>query len=258
MSSELTASFEAYVSDYDLQNVKIKLKYLHTKRVAEHCARIARSLRLPEEDIMLSWEVGMLHDIGRFEQLRRFNTFQDSKSIDHAEFGADLLFGEGLITKFEPDSSKYKIMEKAIRCHSRYRLPENLNERELLFCQIIRDADKVDIFRVNYETGMASIYDVTPEALAKSPVTPEVFAAFQEEHAVLRSLKKTPIDHLVGHLSLIFELVYPESMKITEEQGYYEKLLAFESKNPETRKVLHFAGEKYLELRQKYAGICLT
>ena len=42
----------------------------------------------------------MLHDIGRFEQIRRFGTFNDVQSVDHAEFGADLLFKEGLIRKF--------------------------------------------------------------------------------------------------------------------------------------------------------------
>ena len=42
----------------------------------------------------------MLHDIGRFEQIRRFGTFNDAQSVDHAEFGADLLFKECLIRKF--------------------------------------------------------------------------------------------------------------------------------------------------------------
>ena len=36
----------------------------------------------------------MLHDIGRFEQIKRYGTFNDSKSVDHGEFGADLLFKE--------------------------------------------------------------------------------------------------------------------------------------------------------------------
>ncbi|MDO4324082.1 MAG: HD domain-containing protein [Lachnospiraceae bacterium] len=253
MKQELTAAFKKYVSAYDLQDVKIQLKYIHTGRVAANCERIARSLDLSSEDIFLSWEIGMLHDIGRFEQLRRYNTFIDAQSIDHASFGADLLFQDGLILQFESDSSKYGIIETAIRCHSLYRLPEDLNEREIMFCQIIRDADKVDIFRANYETGMAAIYNVTEEELAKSDVTLEVYEAFCEEHAVLRSLKKTPIDHLIGHISLMFELVYPESRNLAAEQGYLEKLVGFPSENPDTQKVLQAAGQKYDEFARDAA-----
>ena len=149
----LKEAFEAYVSNYDLSDPNILLKYIHTSKVAENCETIAVFLGLNQEDIDLAWEIGMLHDIGRFEQLRRFHTFFDAQSIDHAQFGADLLFVDGLMKMFDEDDSRYAMIEKAIRCHNRYRLPEDLTERELLFCQIIRDADKVDIFRANYEAG---------------------------------------------------------------------------------------------------------
>lgn len=238
IKSEFCAAFDAYTSKYDLTDAKILLKYIHTGRVAENCERIAASLGLSDADLELAWEMGMLHDIGRFEQLRRYGTFMDADSIDHAEFGADLLFREGLIDCFETDASRYDLLEKTIRCHSRYRLPENLNERERLFGNIIRDADKADIFRANYETGMEQIYNVTAEDLKNSSITPEVFDAFMEGHAVLRKLKKAPIDHLVGHLSLSFELVYEETRKIVKEQGYLKKLAEYASANPETLRML--------------------
>lgn len=242
------AAFDRYTSNYDLSDPKILLKYIHTGKVAENGERIARSLELPQEDAELAWEIGMLHDIGRFEQLRRYGTFMDSESIDHAEFGADLLFKEKLIEQFENDSSKYDLIETAIRYHSRYRLPEGLSERERMFCDIIRDADKADIFRANFETGMEDIYNVTTEELKNSPVTPEVFEAFMEGHAVLRSLKKHPIDHLVGHLSLSFELVYQESRKIVKEQGFLKKLAEFESDNAGT-------AELFVKMREQLEQI---
>ena len=69
---------------------------------------------------------------------------------------------------------------------------------------------------------------------AKSPVTPAVVNAFYEHHAVLRSLKQHPADHAVGHASLVFELVYPESLRAVREQGYIFQLLDFATDNPET------------------------
>lgn len=234
--SKITDIFDHYASGYDLKDPKLLLKYIHTGKVAENCDRIAGSLMLTEEDRDIAWVIGMLHDIGRFEQLRRYHTFMDSASIDHAAFGADLLFRERLIETFGLEQKHYVLIEKAVRYHSLYRLPESLTERELLFCQIIRDADKADIFRANYETGMEAIYNVTEEELKMSPITPEVLEAFMEGHAVLRSLKRAPLDHLVGHLALSFELIYPESRRIVQEQGYLRKLAEFQSENPDTIK----------------------
>ena len=73
--------------------------------------------------------------------------------------------------------------------------------------------------------------------------------SFDEEHAVLRSLKKTAVDNVVGHISLVYELVYPESCRIVKQQGYLDRLMNFESRNPHTRKQFEHIREhmeKYL------------
>ena len=235
---KIICAFENYVSNYNLNDPNIYLKYKHTGKVAENCERIAKSLNLSEQDIDLAWEIGMLHDIGRFEQLRRFDTFIDTESIDHAEFGGDLLFKEGLIQQFDDEKENYELLEKAIRLHSLYRLPDDLSERELLFCQVIRDADKIDIYRANYETGLHVIYHVTKEELLNSEITPEVYQVFCEERAIPRNIRKTIADNLVGHIALTFELVYPESKKMAIEQGYLQKLLETKFINPETTELM--------------------
>ncbi|MBR1572464.1 MAG: HD domain-containing protein [Lachnospiraceae bacterium] len=234
--------FARYTNEYDATNPKIKLKIDHTYRVASLCERIAKSINLSAEDVDLAWCSGMLHDIGRFEQLRRFNTFVDSKSIDHARFGIELLFGpDRLIDSFFDDTENeefFHLLYTAIYYHSDYRLPEELTEREVMFANILRDADKVDIFRVNIDTPLEDIYNVTTEELMNSQVSPEVMEAFREEHAILRELKHTAIDNVVGHMALFFELVYPYSLEATRTQGYYDKLLGFVSENDSTNKQL--------------------
>ena len=185
----------------------------------------------------LAWLSGMLHDIGRFEQIRRYNTFVDSQSIDHAQLSADLLFSEGLLQLLPVTLTKEQenILEVAIRSHSAYRLEPDLTEEEYTYCDILRDADKVDIFRVNCDTPKEDIYNVTTEELLTSPVSSGVKKCFDNRIAVIRSLRKYPADYIVGHICLYYELVYPLSRKIAREQGYLNKLLNFPSENPETR-----------------------
>ena len=84
---------------------------------------------------------------------------------------------------------------------------------------------------------MEDIYNTTTEELRNATVTPEVLQAFYEHHAVLRSLKKTPVDHVVGHISLFYELVYPIRKRIALEQGYLGRLTEFVSDNPDTQQV---------------------
>ena len=149
--NKVLAAFESYAKEYNLEDVKIRLKYDHTFRVAENAERIAGSLSLSPEDTDLAWLLGILHDIGRFEQLRRFGTFQDRVSVNHAALSADILFHEGLIERFREDRSEDALIEKAVRLHNVFRLPV-LTWREYTFCAILRDADKADILRVRTST----------------------------------------------------------------------------------------------------------
>lgn len=251
-------AFAEYVRNYDPSDEKIKLKIDHTYRVAGLCQRIAESLGLSEPDVDIAWLLGMLHDIGRFEQIRRFGTFNDVQSVDHAEFGADLLFKEGLIRKFaegyyeecelarsgneeaeqiiknnEHHNKDTGLLEMAIRQHNKYRVKEDLTERQRMFCDILRDADKVDIFKVNADIPMEIIYDVTTEELNNGIITKEVLESFYKKETVLKSVRRSAVDHIVGHISLLFELVYKESYRQAKEQGYVYKLLDFKSDVPE-------------------------
>ena len=117
-----------------------------------------------------------------------------------------------------------------------------MDDRTRMFCQILRDADKIDILRVNVETPMEQIYNVSTEALRQSPVSPAVLDAFYEHHCVLRTLNRYPADNAVGHASFVFELCYHESLRAVAEQGWLWKLLDFKTENPDTAKA--FAGMK--------------
>ena len=72
------------------------------------------------------------------------------------------------------------------------------------------------------------------EQLRADGVSEAVKDCFRNRTAVLREKRETSIDKIVGHICLMFELVYPVSRKIAREQGYVDRLLAFRSDNPDT------------------------
>ena len=162
-------AFREYVAHYNAEDEKVRLKIEHTYRVADLCGEIAGWLMLPKEDIDLAWLIGILHDIGRFEQLRRYGTFHDAQSIDHAACGAEILFAEGKIRDFVRDDSQDSLLKTAVASHNAYRIPEGLPARTEQFCHIIRDADKIDI--------LYTPSPVTPSIPTSSPESPAAAAS---------------------------------------------------------------------------------
>ena len=222
--------FLAYTIKYDANNSMIRHKIVHTLRVADNCERIAKSLDMDSASVELAWFLGLLHDIGRFEQVRRYGTFVDSVSVDHAEFGADLLFKEGLIKDFPVEkltAEELCLIETAIRLHNKLNLPQELDERTRYFCNLIRDADKTDIFRVisqlPFEERIGTSKGLFTEADEASDA---VMECVREHRCVPRQLRKTRFEGHISHCCMAFELVYPESIRITIEQGFLDRLLS--------------------------------
>lgn len=210
-------TFKEYVDNYDWNNEKIRLKYYHTLEVANISYEIANRMGLSDEDKDLAKLIGYLHDIGRFEQVATTNSFKD-KTMDHADYGVKLLFDEGLITNFI-DTNKYdEIIRKAVRNHNKYQILDEVNEKEKLFANIIRDADKIDIFRVRV------LYD--KDEIIASP-SKEVLDCFDKEQSVLLKDVKNKSDSTLCILAFIFDFNYKESLQLLKEKGYYEKLLDY-------------------------------
>lgn len=241
------SEFAAYISDFDANDGKIKLKIDHTYRVAAICDRIAKSIGLTDADLDIAWLLGMLHDIGRFKQVREYGTFNDAVSIDHALASVQVLFDEGYIRNYMETDIYDDIIYTAIRQHNAFRLPENLSSRMQMFCDLIRDADKVDIFRVNTDIPLTTIYGKAAENAPYEAISEGVIEDYSKRHCVLRAKKCNSIDHVAGHASLAFELVYPKSLEIACKQGYLKKLLLYPTQNETAKKQFQWMRDSMQE-----------
>lgn len=242
--SRVKKVFADYVNDYDLNIGQNALKVKHTYKVADISEQIAEKQGLSPLDVDLAWLIGILHDIARFEQNKRYGTFNDLASVDHANLGVEILFDEGKIRDFIDETDYDYIIEKAIRFHNKYRVDNSLDERTKMFCNIIRDADKLDIFRVNLESSKEDVYEVKEEDFKNSEFSEAVFESFFNEKVVFKQLKKNAVDGLACHLSLVYELIYPASVEIAVSQGYVEKMMNFKSENEKANEQLKQMSEK--------------
>ena len=215
-------TFNTYVSKYNTEDEKIKLKIEHIQRVAKNANDIAENLNLSKEDIDLAWLIGLLHDIGRFEQVRLYHTFNDGKSVNHAEIGVKILFEDGLIREFIEDEQYDEIIKKAILNHNKLQIDKELTEREMMHSKIIRDADKVDIYYSLTIYSKEAVWE--SKDLSNDTISDEIYREFKEDRKINYKNRKTAADTLVSHFAYVFDFNYKYSLQIIYINNYIEKI----------------------------------
>ena len=244
-----------YITRYNPENPRIALKIAHIYRTSEKAKWLAEKLKLNQEDILLAELIGLLHDIGRFEQIKQYNTFFDKDSINHGEYGVKILFDDGLIR----DSDYDEIIKKAIMNHNRNRSKDINNSRELTHCKIIRDADKLDIYYVLLNDSIEAAYPL--DRYPKEPISKEIKNEFISNHQIDYGNVKTCVDLLIGQIAYLFDINYLYSLEKIKEANYINEIIKrFHPEKEETIKDLALLNEvanQYVEEKIKEGAICL-
>ena len=223
--SHARQQFESYLDQYDRTDDKVRLKIIHTYGVMECSRRICERMHLSEEDTILAQLIGLLHDIGRFEQLKKYNSFVPD-TMDHAAFGVQILFEEGRIRDYVAETDWDSIIRTAIARHSDFKLEGVTDERELLHARLIRDADKLDNCRVKLEDSIETILGVSAEEVGSSAITPEVMAQFMNHQSIYSPTRKTKMDYWLSYLAYYYDINYEETLEIIQEHHYVERQIA--------------------------------
>lgn len=243
--------FNSYVKrfygDDPVINQNIELKEKHTLNVANHAVSIAKSLNLTEEEINTAEIIGLFHDIGRFEQFRTYKTFRDYLSVNHAALGVKILKEYDVLKNL--DTNRKNLILKAIIFHNKKELPNDLSVEDSLFCKLIRDADKLDIFRIITEYEEERRNNPNP-ALDNLPFTPgynkELLQAIRENKKINNNSLKNYNDKKLYELNWITDLNYAFSVNYIKEKNILKILTDCLPKNKEIDEISKYL-EEYIE-----------
>lgn len=216
--------FHNYISVYDINNPKINLKVTHTFRVMKSCRILAEALELSPEKQDLAVLIGLLHDIGRFEQLRLTNSFDDS-IIPHAKCSISVLFEQNRIRDFISSDQYDSIIYESIKNHGVFLVDESLTGDALLYTKLIRDADKLDNFHTKLIESMETMLNVDMETLAKEDVSDYALHTFLKCQPLENSKRITHMDMWVSYIGYIFDLNFPASFAYVKEHDYVRRLV---------------------------------
>lgn len=250
-------TFSEFLRQYDSREPGFQLKASHTFHVTENAGTIASLLNCSEEDTELAELIGLLHDIGRFEELRVTHEL-NNLSFDHAAYGVKMLFEDGLIRQYLSDDRYDEIIRKAILYHSRKELPEGLSERELLHAAMIRDADKLDNFRVKIEEPAENLFPGRVNSLRdmeEGTISDQIYTDLTAGKTADIHDRVTPLDYYACIFGFAFDLNFSCTKRIVREKEYIERMAGrFVYRKEETarrmeeitRCVLRHLGEEQL------------
>lgn len=227
---ELETWFASYVQKFKSGNPNwrpnIILKEEHTRRVCREILGIGRKIGLSDKDLRLAKVIALLHDIGRFEQFARYQTFVDLNSVNHALLGVKILKKTGVLNRL--DKSLRDLILRVILYHNRFALPKNETVKCLLFAKLLRDADKLDIWRVltdyyRQEDGKrnAAIELDLPDTPG---ISSDVYRDLMGGRIVnIRHLKNLN-DFKLLQIGWIYDINFVQTLQCVQERGYLEMI----------------------------------
>lgn len=252
-------NYEKYINQYNLNDAKIVLEIEHMYKTSENAKWLAKCMKISKEDIELAQFIGLLHNIGKLEQIKEYQTLIDKDSINHAEYGVKILFENGTIREFVDSEEDNMIIKSAILNHNKAKLDNINNDKELLHCKILRDADKLDIFNMVLTNKLETTYPL--DNYNKERISDVVKKEFKENHLVSYKNIKTCADLVAMQIALVFDMNFLYSIEKVNNENYIEKLIKkFDSQDKETIQDLNELkdiAEKYIQEKIKEGEICL-
>lgn len=204
-----------------------QLKLEHTIRVAADARKIAQGMQWPDEEINLAEASGLCHDVARFPQFKRYGSFSDADSVDHGDLGFQTLETEGLLNGLA-DEPRALILH-SVQYHNKKELPRILTAHEEKHLRLIRDADRMDIFFICWDSIRSGLIHENPELAIgvrfDGPPSDVVLDQFERGEAIDYRSMKSMADRFVLQLSWMHDLSYDASKRLVRDRGILEKFI---------------------------------
>lgn len=247
--------FDEYVKGFygidAVVDMNVELKDQHTRNTCGEMRYLTTEMKLPHNDCLIAETVALFHDLGRFEQFRRHRTFVDAVSVNHACHSVKLLSEMDLLAAL-PSQERETILT-AIRLHNAKTLPADLSPEALLHARLIRDADKIDIYRV-FHHYFELLRDDQESLKANldlpvtSEFTPSILQALLDRTTIDYAQLRTSTDVTLLHLAWVYDINFVPGLRRIKERGHLAELVSHLGDHPDlaaaVKKVFAYVDER--------------
>lgn len=241
---ELQAWFNEYVTgfygDDEFINTNVKLKEDHTRRTCQEILYLADKLDLSTPQKYLAEIIALFHDIGRFEQITQYRTFNDAVSIRHSLLGTRILRQMKVLESLE--KQQQEMILRAVVYHAERQLPGDLDGQYLMYIKLIRDADKMDIYNVvtrhykeQWDNSKNSVVGLglpdDPEC--SSHVVKRMLRGESIDYRTLRTLN----DLRLMQLGWVYDINFVATLERLKKRGFLKMLADSLPNTPDTEEI---------------------
>lgn len=215
-----------YTDDEEVQT-GILIKETHTGYVTSNSIALAKHLNMDTHDVQLAEIMGLFHDVGRFRQYSIYKTFNDAQSEDHADLGLKVIDELPFFKQLEPADEE--LVHFAIKNHNKKEIEPTEDKRKLLFAKLLRDADKLDIYRVlSPYIDRENAYKMPNFVKAKNrhDISPDFIEKFVKGEQVDFRLIRTNGDRKLVRLMWAYDINFSWTMRRIKEKGYLEHIIS--------------------------------
>ena len=228
--ADLEKRYRAYVDTYRDADRRLpqmmELKLVHTFKVAGNSGAIARGEGFSPHETELALAAAILHDAGRYAQLKTYGTFRDADSVDHAAFSRKVAEEQGWTDAWTPEDRRTVL--EAVLHHNKRDVPPGLSPLECKIAHSVRDADKLDIFRVTEDRAAAgdwrdgastAFWGLAPAERPSPEIVEAILAARPADYRHVRSLT----DFVILQAGwMVSGLHFATSRRLCAERGHLE------------------------------------
>ncbi|MBU1041748.1 MAG: HD domain-containing protein [Proteobacteria bacterium] len=231
-------TFAAPYLDEPGDDFAYRLKIEHTDRVRAIATDIADASGVSDRVNVAARLAALLHDVGRFPQYKQYRTFRDAESANHALLSVRHALREGMLAEVPTDLRR--VVLGAVFLHNVRTLPTNLPPETLAVSRIVRDSDKLDIFRV-----MIAHFSQTEPAHPEVALHVKLHPTAYSQEIITALLKGDTGDYRnivwVNDFKLMvagwmYDLNYRHSCQLLHDHGYLDTI--FDTLLPQDPQIL--------------------
>lgn len=230
------------------------MKKIHTIKVCEEIKELCESVNSDELLTNIAQIAALLHDVGRFEQYKQYRTFVDSRSVNHAELGVEVINDKGVLKSLDWHSRQLVI--NAVKYHNQLTVVDGLADDTTQVLKMLRDADKIDIWRVvseyyNNSQNRNKAIELNLPDIEK--ISDGVLSDILSETLVKSAHLKTLNDFKALQMGWVFDLNYKHTYEALKKRKYLEKIRDSISVSDKAQ-TLYKVTKEYLEKKISNLG----
>ena len=238
-----TSTVHSYYSKDPFIQQNILLKEQHTHRVCSNNKKRATALQLSFEEKLLAEVIALFHDLGRFEQFKQYQTFDDRRSINHAHLSVEMIKKAHLLSSLTQEEQQQILT--AINHHNVHLLPKD-GSSKWFYTKLLRDADKIDIYYVlaNYYQQKDTSSNLALEFhLPKSDtIDPLILQKLFQHRIMTWDEVSTSTDMKLLQIAWVYDLNFPFSFQELVHQGSLDRIIASLPEGSEKQQIQKHIG----------------